>query len=71
MPVPKRPVDLIFGGRREAIANNQCMPSPLGCGKSVVNEKGQTLFRNDLSRQEYQISGLCQKCQDKIFGSDK
>lgn len=25
-------------------------------------------FRDELSRREYKISGLCQKCQDKIFG---
>lgn len=25
-------------------------------------------FRNELSEREYGISGLCQKCQDEIFG---
>lgn len=25
-------------------------------------------FRDSLSEREYQISGLCQKCQDKFFG---
>jgi len=25
-------------------------------------------FRDDLSRKEYNISGLCQKCQDDTFG---
>ena len=25
-------------------------------------------FRDDLSRREYKISGLCQSCQDDIFG---
>ena len=24
-------------------------------------------FRDDLSRKEYKISGLCQKCQDEMF----
>lgn len=24
-------------------------------------------FKDQLSRREYEISGLCQKCQDKIF----
>lgn len=24
-------------------------------------------FRDDLSRKEYTISGLCQKCQDEVF----
>ena len=25
-------------------------------------------FRNDLSRDEYRIGGMCQTCQDKTFG---
>ena len=31
-------------------------------------------FKDDLSRQEWAISGLCQECQDEIFrepGDDK
>lgn len=36
------------------------------CEKSIVMDE----FRNDISRKEYEISGLCQKCQDKIFGED-
>lgn len=24
-------------------------------------------FRDDLSRKEYTISGMCQDCQDKVF----
>lgn len=27
-----------------------------------------TSFRDELSVQEYQVSGLCQGCQDPIFG---
>ena len=27
-----------------------------------------TSFRDDLSRKEYAISGMCQSCQDDIFG---
>ena len=27
-------------------------------------------FRNDISKQEYRISGLCQECQDSVFGED-
>lgn len=25
-------------------------------------------FKDELSKREYQISGLCQKCQDSVFG---
>jgi hypothetical protein len=27
-------------------------------------------FRNELSRREAEISGMCQKCQDEFFGKD-
>jgi len=27
-----------------------------------------TSFRDDVSRKEYAISGLCQSCQDDVFG---
>jgi uncharacterized CHY-type Zn-finger protein len=35
------------------------------CGKSAKN------FRDELSRKEYKISGLCQVCQDEVFNSEK
>ena len=28
-------------------------------------------FRDAISKREFEISGLCQKCQDKIFGVKK
>lgn len=28
------------------------------------------LFRNELSAKEYYISGMCQHCQDSVFGAD-
>ena len=34
------------------------------CAKEV-NEKD---FRDELSKKEFKISGICQKCQDKVFG---
>ena len=30
----------------------------------------ESVFRNEISEEEYQISGLCQACQDSIFGPD-
>jgi len=35
------------------------------CGK-VIHPNAE--FRDDLSRREFNISGLCQDCQDKTFG---
>jgi hypothetical protein len=34
----------------------------VGCGKPI---KG---FKDVLSQREYEISGLCQECQDDVFG---
>ena len=65
-PSVKDPVieDLIstFAGksRIDTINNDIC----INCGKDA------TKFNNTLSVKEYSISGLCQKCQDEVFGSD-
>lgn len=34
------------------------------CGKDMSNPS----FRDELSRKEFKISGICQECQDKMFG---
>lgn len=34
------------------------------CGEHVNLDE----FRDELSRKEFQISGICQKCQDDFFG---
>jgi hypothetical protein len=41
-----------------AKAGNQCV----SCGK-IANE-----FRDERSRKEYNISCMCQTCQDEVFG---
>jgi hypothetical protein len=47
-----------FGRSRDlAGAGCQCVC----CGKLAEE------FRDELSRREYQISRLCQACQDKVF----
>jgi hypothetical protein len=51
--------------REETISSNKCIPPPIGCGRIITPD---TEFRNETSRKEYQISGLCQQCQDKVFG---
>jgi len=49
----------LFGRSREvAIAGGQCVK----CGSHGLE------FRDELSRKEHGISGLCQGCQDEIFG---
>ena len=50
-----------FGRSRSlAIAGQGCVD----CGGPAIE------FRNEVSRKEYNISGLCQKCQDELFGAD-
>ncbi len=52
----------MFGfNRRANIEANRCCPPPIGCGGLTGP------FKNTLSEKEYTISGLCQKCQDRIF----
>jgi hypothetical protein len=44
------------------VANGKC---PI-CKEDINIES----FRNTLSLKEFRISGMCQKCQDGIFGED-
>jgi len=53
-----------FGARVFQVQKGNC-PS---CGKAVnPNAKGE--FRDECSKREFKISGLCQKCQDETYGS--
>lgn len=65
-PIPERPVDVIFPEikRQDSILNNKCINPPIGCGQPIIS------FKDKLSEKEWRISGLCQTCQDKIFGSE-
>ena len=56
----------IGADRSETIRSNRCIPAPIGCGKTIDPE---TEFRDEISRREYTIGGMCQKCQDRAFGS--
>ena len=54
--------------RREvnkAISSGRCA----WCNASET--KVQEGFKDNLSKKEYQISALCQNCQDEVFGGDK
>jgi hypothetical protein len=56
-----KPIDILTGGKHsECISKEVCTC----CGKEAK------IFRNDLSKREYKISGFCQDCQDKVFGKD-
>lgn len=50
----------MFGrSNTEALTHRVCVV----CGQPVA------IFRDDISRREYKISGMCQKCQDSTFGA--
>lgn len=57
-PEMKAAIEDMFPGTTEAINSHKC---PL-CNRPIGE------FRDALSRKEYNISGMCQKCQDDIFG---
>ena len=65
-PSQKHPAIASFldniSGRSGAITSNVCVRPPIGCGKPISK------FKDELSAREYTISGLCQECQDKIWG---
>jgi hypothetical protein len=50
-------LNLPHGGRVKKIEGNICVI----CGGSADS------FTDELSKKEYSISGLCQKCQDRVF----
>ena len=66
-PAPKSPeIETLlegFSGRTTAIEADRCVGEPIGCGQPAGD------FRDDLSRKEYTLSGLCQTCQDSLFSS--
>lgn len=51
-------IESIFPGTKKAIEEHRC---PM-CKKPI------TTFRDQLSLKEYGISGMCQSCQDDVFG---
>jgi hypothetical protein len=65
-PSPKSPgmetLLEMMAGRTTAITHSRCVNAPIGCGNDING------FRDAISAKEYTISGLCQACQDKIFG---
>lgn len=48
-----------FSKEVEAVEDKRC---PI-CGIKI----NMIEFRDELSKKEYEISGLCQRCQDDIF----
>lgn len=53
-----RSIEKMFPGTLKSISEDKC-PT---CLKPIRG------FRDNVSVTEYEISGMCQKCQDKVFG---
>jgi len=51
--------------REEAILDEVCVPAPIGCGNPVIK------FRTEADAKEFEISGLCQSCQDNLFDGEE
>ena len=54
-----KPVLTIIKGAVERVLAHECVT----CAKQIRDED----FRNQMSEDEYSISGMCQECQDSIF----
>ncbi len=59
--VQKRPADILFPDRIPKMKACLCMT----CTGKVEG------FDSELSQKEFLISGMCQKCQDSIFGASE
>ena len=64
MPDLNRPVFKAFPRAAVHVAAGNC---PF-CKTPIHPNKD---FRDELSRKEYEINGMCQQCQDKFFNSDE
>jgi len=59
-PDMNKPVFKLYPKAAENVKAGKCAT----CGKEIKAKD----FKDDLSKKEYGISGMCQKCQDDIFG---
>jgi hypothetical protein len=58
-----RPVDILFPEER---ARKEMALCPF-CDNAI----SESDFRDKVSLREYQISGLCQSCQDEVFSGEE
>ena len=60
-PNPNKPAFKIMPEALEAIREDNCAT----CGQPIKK------FKDEESQKEYQISGMCQRCQDVTFGKGR
>lgn len=59
----------------DAVREERCLREPIGCGKPVISENGETrVFWDEGEAAQYeaewQITGLCPDCQDRLDSED-
>jgi len=59
--IQPRPADLLFPDRIPKMKQHICV---------ICNGKVEG-FDSELSKKEFLISGMCQKCQDEVFGASE
>lgn len=57
----------LYHGKAERMKEFLKLNQPRGCGDDYENVRFWR-FRDVESLREWEISGLCQKCQDEVFG---
>lgn len=61
-PDLNKPVFTLMPSKAKSIEARECPQ----CKRKIEEED----FRDMLSKREYTISGLCQVCQDRVFGGE-
>jgi len=65
MPLPpdlSKPAFSMFPQFADRVIRGECVT----CASTSLRNSD---FKNDLSREEYSISGMCQTCQDKVYAA--
>jgi len=62
MPNLIKPIFTLFQDKKNLIQERKCPE----CESKILLDS----FKDEISITEYSISGLCQTCQDEIFGDD-
>lgn len=60
-----KPVDELFPGRKEAIEQGKCF-GPVAFEK-CEGDGTASKFKDEESKREYELTGLCQECQDVLY----
>ena len=66
MPLPpnlSKPVFQLFPHLVGQVSRYKCVT----CDSKITDDG----FRDEISIKEYGISGMCQECQDSVFGGDE